>query len=347
MGKQINYYMDYESFLKVAQTALDEGCLILSTEHTPEMQVPCSDLSIISEEHLRYYFYLPELGELTHGKDNFGNYYVKYGFSDCALCMIEAGFSRKTEDAKGKSIVRNRLYVMTGYYRNGEWIARPERLEKVYNKLVRAAKKVAPRTGIEYDAVDLKDGRYGAPYKDIFKEYISAECMRWYEEGYEIPMLKHLKEQYATYLRETDYGRRKILKPQRILLDRLNPKNKYPTYQNKLAPRMEFGTAKLKALYERHGAEVLHTAYEESFRYLNDDQLCNDEENMFPRKSRLTGEYYVAGVTFADNDYCAVKLNFLGKQGEVKDDYLGLEIIYSYDQERDLFRAREVNSECI
>ncbi len=56
---------------------------------------------------------------------------------------------------------------------------------------------------------------------------------------------------------------------------------------------------------------------------MNDDHLCNDEENMFPRKSRLTGEYYVAGVTFADKDYCSIKLNFLGRQGDVKDDYLG------------------------
>lgn len=29
MGKQINYYMEYASFLKLAQVALEEGCLIL------------------------------------------------------------------------------------------------------------------------------------------------------------------------------------------------------------------------------------------------------------------------------------------------------------------------------
>ncbi len=27
MGKQINYYMDYKSFLNVAQAALNEGCI--------------------------------------------------------------------------------------------------------------------------------------------------------------------------------------------------------------------------------------------------------------------------------------------------------------------------------
>lgn len=347
MGKQINYYMDYESFLKVAQVALNEGCMILSSKHTSEKQLPCADLSIITKDHLNYYFYLPELGELNYAKDNLGNYYVNFGYNDSALSMIEAGFSKKVENAKEKSIAKNRLYVMTGYYRNAEWIARPDRLEKVYKKLVREAKKVAPKTGIEYDAVDLEDNRYGNPYKGIFHEYISAECVKWYEEGYEIDMLKSLKDKFDTYLKETDHGRRNILKPQRILLDRLNPKNKYSTYQNKLAPRKDFGSEELKDLYESHDVMLLNDSYQEAFQYLNDAHLCNDEENMFPRKSRLTGEYYVAGVTFADKDYCAIKLNFLGRQGDVKDDYLGLEIVFVYDMEQGMFLVKGVNSECI
>lgn len=93
MGKQINYYMDYESFLKVAQAALDEGCLILRNEYTSEQQTPGSDLSVITENCLNYYFYVPDLGELDFRTNSMGKHYVKYGFNDAALAIIEAGFS--------------------------------------------------------------------------------------------------------------------------------------------------------------------------------------------------------------------------------------------------------------
>lgn len=55
MGKQINYYMDYDSFLKVAQVALDEGCLILTDEFSSEKEIPTNDISLISEKRLRYF----------------------------------------------------------------------------------------------------------------------------------------------------------------------------------------------------------------------------------------------------------------------------------------------------
>lgn len=55
----------------------------------------------------------------------------------------------------------------------------------------------------------------------------------------------------------------------------------------------------------------------------------------------------MAGVTFADKDYCAIKLNFLRRQGDAKDDYLGLEIVFVYDMEQGMFLVKGVNSECI
>lgn len=117
---------------------------------------------------------------------------------------------------------RARLYITTGFYKNGKWIGRPERLEKVYNKLVQVAKKVSPRTAIEYDAVDVKDGIYGEPYKGTYKEYISTECMKWRETGYELDMLKYLKAKFDTYMEETNNGQRQILKSKMIYPDRLN-----------------------------------------------------------------------------------------------------------------------------
>lgn len=347
MGKQINYYMDYESFLKVAQVALDEGCLIVSGGFADEKQIPTNDLSVISEKQLRYYFYLPELAELEYTQSDDGKYHLKTYDSETVLAIIEASFSKKYDNDKGKGMNQARLYIVTNAYKNGEWILRSEKLEKVYNKLVRAAKKVAPRTAIEYDAVDLIDGYYGEPYKDSYKEYISAECLRWVNDGYEIDLLKRLKDKFDIYLKETDNGQKQILKPQRIYLDRLNPKNKYPTFQNHLRPKMDFGSNELEQLYDKRDVELLRTAYNEVLKYLNNDQLCNNEKNMFPKKNRLTGEYYLESVSFMDYSFCSVRLNFLERKDDKKDDYLRLEIIFSYDKEEDKFSVREINSESI
>lgn len=160
-------------------------------------------------------------------------------------------------------------------------------------------------------------------------------------------MLKYLKAEFDTYLKETENGQKEILKPQRIYLDRLNPKNKYPTYQNRLAPKRDFDSDNLKELFDKRGVEILNIAYQEALKYINDDQLCNDDENMFPRKSRLTGEYYLRSVSFSDYGFCSVVLNFLEKRDSTKDDYLGLEIVFWYDKAQDKFFVREVNSESI
>ena len=58
-------------------------------------------------------------------------------------------------------------------------------------------------------------------------------------------------------------------------------------------------------------------------------------------------EYYLLCISFAEYGFCSVTLNFLGKENDSKDDYLGLEIIFSYDMKNDSFSVREVNSEVI
>lgn len=137
MGKQLNYCMTYEAFLQLAQTALDAGCMIVRKVYTEKEPVPSSDLSCITPDCCQYWFYLPELAEMVSEKSNNGLYYPDYGYNALGLAMIEAGFSRFPSD-------RARLYVMTGFYDDaGSWIARSERITKIYEKLARKARKLA------------------------------------------------------------------------------------------------------------------------------------------------------------------------------------------------------------
>lgn len=139
MGKQLNYIMRYDSFLQLAQVALDAGFLILRREYTNEPQSPSAVLSVVTPECDSYWFYLPELAELSFRKIASGMYSPDYGFNSLGLAMMEAGFSQHPS-------ARARIYVMTGFYdENGHWIARSERMTKAYSKIERKARKLAER----------------------------------------------------------------------------------------------------------------------------------------------------------------------------------------------------------
>ncbi|MBR6645520.1 MAG: hypothetical protein IKL21_07140 [Clostridia bacterium] len=143
MGKQLNYVMDFESFKKLSQYALELGCLILYKDHTEKPSLPSSDLSIVIPQYNSYYFYIPELypsNKITHGINCYGKYYLKDDlFGPFSLSLIEASFSRNNTE-------QERIYVTTGYYdENGNWIARPELLTKTYEKIARRARKLAQK----------------------------------------------------------------------------------------------------------------------------------------------------------------------------------------------------------
>ncbi|MBO5222703.1 MAG: hypothetical protein J6C26_10365 [Clostridia bacterium] len=143
MGKQLNYIMDFESFKKLSQYALELGCLILYKDHTENPSFPSADLSIVVPQYSSYYFYIPELyplNKITHGINCYGRYYLNDAFfSPFSLSLIEASFSRTD---KGQA----RIYVTTGYYdEEDNWIARPELLTKTYEKLARRARKLAQK----------------------------------------------------------------------------------------------------------------------------------------------------------------------------------------------------------
>lgn len=141
MGKQLNYIMDYESFVQLSQYALELGCLIIVHQNTPTPSLPCSDLSVVVPEYSRYCFYLPELypmDKISHEKDCHGKYYLSDTFGKpFSLSFIEAGFSRTETD-------RARVYIPTGYYeQDATWVARPELLTKTYDKIARKARKLS------------------------------------------------------------------------------------------------------------------------------------------------------------------------------------------------------------
>ena len=137
-----NYWLGYEDFLKIAQAALDCGCIII--KKVSGKLIYKRSLDIVTEHEHNYWFYVPEAGVLSGNTLPFNDNDIQ-GYSPAGNTLIEAGFSFRND--KSKTITRSRLFVISGYYdEQGEYISRPEYVTKTYNKLVRIVKKVAPLT---------------------------------------------------------------------------------------------------------------------------------------------------------------------------------------------------------
>ena len=167
MGKQINYYMEYDSFLLLAQKAIELGCEIM----------PFSDgslkrgysLDVIMEDKLNYCFRVPEAGEIET-EFHCGKECVVRGHNASGITIIEAGFSNI--DNEKKVITRSRIYCISDYYdADGNLIKRPDCVTKAYESLARYVKKLAPYTEVEY--------RPANPIYDKVKNkiYITPQCL--------------------------------------------------------------------------------------------------------------------------------------------------------------------------
>lgn len=75
------------------------------------------------------------------------------------------------------------------------------------------------------------------------------------------------------------------LKIERIFFSNSNEKNEYSSYENQLQPRTLFADEKLEALFRVHEQEIMKIVEQEISDYINCDDLCNDEKDMF--SSRL------------------------------------------------------------
>lgn len=183
MGKQHNYYMEYNSFIMLAEKALEMGCEIIRDEHSTEIKRGFS-IDVIIPECIFYYFRVPEAGEITIGTDMNGKQYVN--LSDAGRnCLIEAGFS--SIQLEEQRISRNRLYISTGYYdENHVFIDRPDCVTKVYNALVRYAKKLAPQTEIVVKQISTQDEMYLQEIERKYKHYVTEYCLQLQQKGYRL-----------------------------------------------------------------------------------------------------------------------------------------------------------------
>ena len=181
MSKQINYWMEHESFLNIAKAAIEQGCIILKEYNDKVVQ--SKDSSIVTSECYNYYFHLPSAGKVVIKTLADGREVLDHFYSSSGNTIIEAGFSC----FKDKWITGNRLYAISGYYNDtDEWIPRPECLTKLYNFLVRKVKKVAPYT----ELIDIRrytnGDHYGEEFEWKHKEYITAYCLGLRENGYSL-----------------------------------------------------------------------------------------------------------------------------------------------------------------
>ena len=106
----------------------------------------------------------------------------------------------------------------------------------------------------------------------------------------------------------------------------------------------------LDQLFETHQEEIMQIVRKKLSDYLNDEDLCNDEENMFPRRCFLTGEWYVSELSSFDNEpdvFFSVQTAFLGTDLGCPDDYLGLEVNLYYDESAGTFLTDSINSEAL
>lgn len=173
MGKQINYWLKYEEFLQIAQAALDYGCVIVK----PDLgKIKYGQtLDIITEDKCCYYFYLPEAGTLMAQQIPFQSEQL-IGYNAAGNTVIEAGFSFIHDNKK--EITRSRLFVISGYYDEmGNYIARPDCLTRVYQKIVRIVKKLAPYTELTDHIISTRNSDYLQEKEWKHKEYVSASCL--------------------------------------------------------------------------------------------------------------------------------------------------------------------------
>ena len=177
MGKQINYYMEYDSFVLLAKKAIELGCEIIPFS-AEVLNRGCS-LDMVSKENRNYCFHVPEAGEIKI-EQHWGKEHVVRGYNKSGNAVIEAQFSYI--DSNDKHITRSRIYCITDYYdADGNLIKRPDCITKIYESLARYVKKLAPYTEVEYKPAN--------PLYDKInqKVYITPQCLTLVREhGYEL-----------------------------------------------------------------------------------------------------------------------------------------------------------------
>lgn len=105
--------------------------------------------------------------------------------------------------------------------------------------------------------------------------------------------------------------------------------NEYVNYDNKLSPRIVLETGEHKKIFKENESGLLEIVRNEIHEYVNDPMLCCDDEGMFPKPSMMTGEWYISNIYFVD-DFLEIETHFVGIATGKKDDYLGLDVNFTY-----------------
>lgn len=131
-----------------------------------------------------------------------------------------------------------------------------------------------------------------------------------------------------------------------IRLSKPNPENLFSNYENQLETQYSFSTSDARALFERSKDALLQIVEDEIRNYIEDDDLCSDEEGMFPKRSVLTGEWYLRAVAFEDG-VLRMETALLGTDLGYKDDYFGLDLFFRLDDEQNGFVFDWINSSAL
>lgn len=167
MGKQIEYYMELDSYKLLVKKAFELGFKAIEKLNKTTI---CNCLEEVTFLQQGIYFYLEEAGELIVEED---------GYIDILRSpLIESGFSYINE--KKKEIRNNRLWVSTGFWsKEEEFIYRSPMLDKKYSSLMTYVKKLAPYTEVEVKAQNpMYDGK-----KFIRKVYITPFLFEKIKKG--------------------------------------------------------------------------------------------------------------------------------------------------------------------
>ncbi len=162
MGKQTTFYMERSVFLKLAQTAVDNGCIIL--RRSGKRLVRSTDITVITNGCSQYYFYLPEAGELDED--------LPLGtFNSNSNVLIEASYSTRDDDGVMR---RARLYVMGGFTdKDGKFVSCPDCLTAMYKKLVVRMKQLTNFVPVPASKIVSRLNYYADPSDRSKKIYIT------------------------------------------------------------------------------------------------------------------------------------------------------------------------------
>ncbi|MGG3798522.1 hypothetical protein [Metabacillus fastidiosus] len=99
--------------------------------------------------------------------------------------------------------------------------------------------------------------------------------------------------------------------------------------------------------------EILSIVHKEVFDYINDEDLCFDDcENLFPTRSKLTGNYYIDSVSYINyvnpaGFQITISTRLTERLLTSEDDYLGLEVVLFAKSVNDTFEVWGIDSSSI